>query len=150
MADILFTKAKKFGQIIFVIIIIALIVVKFADRDQKVPPQAYGCYKSENSPDIVVSSGNVFVDQDGIGEIASSYRIDNVGPAIMTSKPLLLRPATGGRYRFFEDRAGRYMRLLPEPPKALEVTAADGMVISYGRVECGGAQEGKQDKGGST
>lgn len=144
MADILFSKAKKVGQVVFVIIVIIWIIMKFTDHEQKVPPEAYGCYKSEKAPDIIVSSGKVFIDQDGIGEVTSSYRIDNVGPAIMTSKPLLLRPVTGGRYQFFiEDRAGRYVRFLPGPPKSLEVTAADGMVISYSRVECDGVQEGK-------
>lgn len=144
MVDTLFSKAQKVGQVVFVLIVVVWIFMKFTDHDQQVPPEAYGCYRSEKSPDITISSGKVFIAQDGIGETTSSYRIDNVGPAIMTSKPLLLRLVPGGRYQFFvEERAGRYVRFLPGPPKALEVTAADGMVISYDRVECGGSSGAK-------
>jgi hypothetical protein len=140
VVDTLFSKAQKVGQVVFVIIVIVWIVMKFTDHDQKVSPEVDGCYRSEKSPSITIESGKILINQDGMEEMTSSYRIDNVGPAIMTSKPLLLKPVAGGRYQFFvEDRAGRYMRFLPGPPKALEVTAADGMVISYSRVECGGA-----------
>ena len=144
MADILFSRAKKVGQVVFVIILIVLITKKYTDpefigSDQEIPAKAYGCYHAETAPDITISAGKIIVDQDGVGESLASYRVDNSGPAILTSKPLLLKPVAGGRYKFFvEDRAGRYVRFLPGPPAALEVTAADGMVIPYGRVECGG------------
>jgi hypothetical protein len=140
VVDALFSKAQKIGQVVFVLIVIAWVIEGFIKHDQKIPPTAYGCYHSEIAPSITINSGKIFVGQDGIGEVASSYQVSNSGPAILTSKSLLLKPVAGGRYQFFvEDRAGRYVRFLPGPPKALEVTAADGMVISYSRVECGGA-----------
>lgn len=140
MVDTLFSKAKKVGQVVFVIIVFVWIFMKFTGHSQKVPSEVDGCYRSEKSPGITIGSGKISIDQDGMEEMISSYRIDNLGPAIMASKPLLLMPMTGSRYQFFvEERAGRYVRFLPGPPKVLEVTASDGMVISYSRVECGGA-----------
>jgi hypothetical protein len=139
VADLLFKRAKQIGSVVFFIVVAIAVFKNFSHKDEKIPSAALGCYHSERSPDIVISPDKIAIGQDGIGEILSSYRVDNVGPAILTTKPLLLKPVAEGRYKFFiEDRAGRYVRFLPGPPASLEITAADGMVISYDRIECGG------------
>lgn len=109
----------------------------FLPRSKEIPASAMGCYRSENAPDIVVRNGSLNIGQGDIGETSASYQKDNVGHAILTAKPLLLKPVAGGRYKFFlEDRAARYVRFLPGPPAALEVIAADGVTIAYRRVNC--------------
>ncbi len=127
------------GAIVFVAVIIILALAFFLPRNTKIPASVMGCYRSENAPDIAVQNGKLNIDQGDIGEVFASYQKDNVGHAILTSKPLLLKPVAGGHYKFFiEDRAARYVRFLLGPPAALEIIASDGMTIAYRRVDCDG------------
>jgi len=129
---------KRVGAIVFVLVGIILALAFFLPRNTEIPALAMGCYRSENAPDIAVRSDSLNVDQGDIGETSASYQKDNIGHALLTAKPLLLKPVAGGRYKFFlDDRAARYVRFSPGPPAALEIIAADGMTVVYRRVDCG-------------
>lgn len=128
---------RRVGAIVFMLVAIIFALAFFLPRNTEIPASAMGCYSSENAPDILVRKGGLNIGQGDVGETSASYQKDNVGHAVLTAKPLLLKPVAGGRYKsFLKNRAARYVRFLPGSPAALEIIAADGMAIAYRHVDC--------------
>lgn len=125
---------KRVGAIalLAVIAIVAINLPLF--RTKEIPTSVIGCYRAESAPGITVLRDKLVIDQNNMEPTSASYRRDNVGDAILTERPLMLKPGLKGQYNFFDDRAGGYIR--PTSLRTLEISASNGVTVTYHRADC--------------